>query len=125
MEAPMIEPLADFPPNVLAFACKGHVTKDDYKRALVPSVEKALREHEKVRIYYEIGADFAGIDPSAVWEDMKIGLGHLQRWDRIAVVTDVDWIRHTMSVFGFLLPAEMRIFPSSETAMARDWIRAP
>ncbi len=121
----MIESLANFPPNVLAFACKGQVTKDDYKRVLVPSVEKALREHEKVRIYYEIGSDFGGIDPSAVWEDMKIGLGHLQRWDRIAVVTDVDWIRHMMSVFGFLLPGEIRIFANSEAAKARDWISAP
>jgi SpoIIAA-like len=123
-EAAMIEAFSDFPPNVLAFACKGHVSKDDYKRVLVPSVEKALREHEKVRIYYKIGSDFTGIDPSAVWEDMKVGVGHLQRWDRIAVVTDVSWIRHTMSMFGFLLPGEMRLFPMSEAAKARDWIRA-
>jgi SpoIIAA-like len=121
----MIEAFSDFPPNVLAFACKGHVTKGDYETVLVPAVEKALREHERVRIYYEIGSDFGGIDPSAVWEDMKIGLGHFQRWDRIAVVTDVDWIRHTMGLFRFLLPGKMQIFATSEAAKARAWICAP
>ena len=121
----MIEALPNFPPNVLAFACKGHVTRDDYETVLVPAVEKALQQHEVVRLYYEIGSDFAGIDPSAVWQDVKIGVGHLQRWERIAVVTDVDWIKHTMSVFSFLIPGELKIFPVSEASMARNWIGAP
>ncbi len=121
----MIEPLSNFPPNVLAFACKGHVTKGDYETVLVPAVEKALQGHEKVRLYYEIGAEFRAIDPAAVWEDIKVGMGHLQRWDRFAIVTDVDWIKHTMSLFSFLLPGETRIFPISEAAKAREWISEP
>jgi SpoIIAA-like len=121
----MIEALSGFPQNVVAFACKGHVTKRDYETVLVPAVEKALEQHEKVRLYYQIGSDFAGIDPSAVWKDFKVGVEHIRRWERIAVVTDVDWIRHTMSVFSFLIPGEMRIFPTSEASKARDWIGAP
>lgn len=120
----MIEPLSDFPPDVLAFSCKGHVTKSDYETVLVPAVEKALREHENVRLFYEIGSDFGGIDPSAVWEDVKVGVGHLRRWDRIAVVTDVDWITYSMTLFRLLLPGEIRIFPTAEAAKARDWIGA-
>ena len=95
----MIKVLTGFPDSVLAFACHGHVTKQDYESVLIPTVEKALDAHEKVRIYYEISPDFAGIDPGAVWEDFKTGMGHLSRWERFAVVTDVDWIRHTMHLF--------------------------
>lgn len=120
----MIEALSNFPDNVLAFACKGHVTRDDYETVLVPKVEDALERHRKVRLYYQIGSDFTGIDPGAVWEDFKVGVEHLSRWERIAVVTDIDWIRHTMSVFSFLIPGELRIFPASEASKARDWIVA-
>ncbi len=51
-------------------------------------------------------------------------MGHLGRWERIAVVTDVAWIENTMKVFSFVIPADMRIFPVSDAASARDWIVA-
>ncbi|MEZ5830527.1 MAG: STAS/SEC14 domain-containing protein [Dongiaceae bacterium] len=118
----MIEKLEGFPSNVVAFACKGQVTQRDYERVLIPAVEQALKQHEKVRIYYQIGADFSGIDPGAMWQDFKVGMGHLLRWERIAVVTEVEWIRHTMNIFSFLVPGEVRTFHSDQAAEARDWI---
>jgi hypothetical protein len=124
MEDTMIEALGNFPENVIAFACKGHVTRADYETILIPAVEKALGRHDKIRLYYQIDSEFEGIDPGAVWEDFKTGVEHLTRWERIAVVTDVDWIRHTMRIFSFLMPGEMKVFPTSEIATARDWIAA-
>lgn len=120
----MIEVLNHFPDHVLAFACHGHVTRRDYDSVLTPAVEKALEAHEKVRLYYETAPDFDGIDPSAIWEDTKVGLGHLNRWERFAVVTDVEWIRHAVHLFGFLIPGELRVFSTEEAAQAREWITA-
>jgi hypothetical protein len=120
----MIEALKGFPDNVVALACEGHVTREDYETVLVPIVEAALKQHDKIRLYYQIGADFEGIDPGAVWEDIKVGVEHIMRWERIAVVTDVDWIRRTMRAFSFLIPGKMHIFSVAETAKARDWIVA-
>lgn len=120
----MIELLKDFPDNVIAVVCKGRVTKADYDSVLVPAVETALRSHPKLRLYYETASDFGGIDPGAVWEDFKTGMEHLTRWERIAVVTDVDWIRHTMQFFSFMMPGETKTFPRAEAAQARQWIVA-
>ena len=36
-------------------------------------------------------------------------------------LTDVDWIKHTSQLFGFLMPGELRIFPLSQIAQARVW----
>ena len=118
----MIESLKSFPGNVLAFVCHGHVTKQDYATVLVPAVEKALKEHDKVRLYYETASDFAGIEPSAVWEDTKVGVSHLLRWERFAVVTDIEWIKHTMKFFSFVIPGELRVFSTTEAAQAKKWI---
>lgn len=118
----MIEILTGFASDVAAFACHGHVTKSDYQDVLVPEVEKKLAQHDKVRIYYETATDFAGIDPGAVWEDTKVGFAHWSRWERLAVVTDIDWISHTMKLFGFLMPGELQAFPSSQSGVAREWI---
>ena len=121
-EAGMIEVLEGFPTNVLAFACHGRVTRQDYDTVLIPAVTKALHENEKIRLYYETAGDFAGIDPGAVLEDAKVGMSHLLRWEKFAVVTDVEWIRHTMKLFAFLVPCEMKIFSTDEAAQAREWI---
>ena len=118
----MIEVLAGFPDNVAAFACHGHVTKADYEGMLIPDIEKRLLDHDKVRIYYETATDFAGIEPGAIWEDTKVGFTHFLRWERFAVVTDVEWIQHTMKLVGFLMPGEMRAFPTAEAERARSWI---
>jgi hypothetical protein len=118
----MIEVLQGFPTTVLAFACKGHVTRNDYETNLIPVVESAMQKPGKVRLYYQINPDFSGIDAGAAWDDFKVGMHHLTRWERMAVVTDVEWIRHTIRAFGFLMPGDLKIFPLAEQAQAREWI---
>lgn len=120
----MIELLIDFTGNVLAFVFHGRITREDYEAVLVPAVTDALKKQDKVRLYYEIAADFTGIDPGAIWEDFKVGVEHLKSWERIAVVTDVEWIRQAMRFFSFLMPGAMKTFPLSEAAQAREWIVA-
>ena len=118
----MIEQLPNFPNSVLAFVCKGRVTEADYDSVLVPAVVRALEKHREFRLYYEMTADFSGMEPGAVWENFKVGMAHFARWERVAVVTDIEWIKQTMRFFRFLMPGAMKTFPSSEAAQARAWI---
>lgn len=120
----MIELLKDFPGNVVALSASGKVTSEDYQKVVIPAVERALNQNDKVRLYYQIGPDFSGIDPGAMWADTKIGMGHFLRWDRIAIVTDVEWIKHTASAFGFLMPAAVNVYSTQEAETARKWISA-
>jgi SpoIIAA-like len=124
MQTAMIEQLKDFPDNVVACVCKGQVTKADYDTVLIPAVNTALQRHDKVRFYYETTPDFAGIDPGAMWEDFKVGLAHWLRWERIAIVTDVHWIKRAVRFWGFLVPGPLRTFSTAEAVQARRWIVA-
>lgn len=120
----MIRLLEGFPDNIIAVACEGQVTRRDYEDVLIPAVETALRRYEKLRIYYEVPPQFTGVDAGAVWEDFQLGMQHLSRWERMAAVTDVEWIRLAVNAFRFLLPGRLRVFPSSEAGEARRWIAA-
>src|ERR1700739_3443470 len=120
----MITLLAGFPDDVLAVKCGGHVTRKDYEDVLIPAATRALQHHAKVRVYYEVAREFSGIDAGAIWQDFPLGAGHLSRWERIAVVADVGWIRQAVNAFRFLMPGALRIFPVSEAADARCWIAA-
>ncbi len=118
----MIEILKGFPNSVVAVAATGRVTKADYDAVLIPKVKEALSRHAKIRCYYEIGSQFSGMDPGAVWEDFRLGIDNLLRWERVAVVTDVDWIRVAVNVFRFLVPGEIRVFRMLEVTEARLWV---
>ncbi|MFY9655390.1 MAG: STAS/SEC14 domain-containing protein [Methylocystis sp.] len=118
----MIETLRDFPADTVAVRCSGFVTKADYDQVLVPEVEQALKTNERLRLYYEIAPDFSGISTGAMWEDFWVGMQHLRRWKRIAVVTDVHWIEQMVLMFSFLLPGATRVFRAGEVGEARAWL---
>jgi hypothetical protein len=120
----MIEILKDFPDNVIALSCRGQVTKEDYGEILVPAIHEALKRRGKIRLLYQTSVDFTGYDPGAIWEDLKIGVEHPSRWERVAVVTDEDWIVRMMRLFSFLMPCPVKLFPLSATAQAHAWIIA-
>ena len=120
----MIEILKNFPDNVIAFSCEGQVTKEDYEGILVRAILNALKHHDKIRLFYKTAANFTGYDPGAIWEDLKIGVEHPTRWERVAVVTDVDWIVQMIRLLSFIMPCPTKLFPSSDVAQAHAWIIA-
>lgn len=118
----MIALLEGFPDNVVAVRAEGQVTAQDYDKVLIPAVEKGLTRSKKLRFYYEIGPGFAGMDLGAMLKDIGVGFGHLSQWDRFAVVTDIDWIKHATQLFAFLLPAKTKVFGTARAADAKAWI---
>jgi hypothetical protein len=120
----MMTRLHGFSGNIVGVSGGGRVTRGDYETVLIPAVQEALKRSEKVRLYYQIEPDFAGLEPAAMWEDFSIGVEHLTRWERIAVVTDVEWIRLAVQAFGFLMPGKVEIFALNEATRARAWVAA-
>lgn len=118
----MIEFIEGFPDGTVAVAARGRVTAEDYDKVLIPKVEETLKRYGKLSLYCELGEEFSGIDAAAVWKDLKIGVAHLMHWERMAVVTDVEWIRFAINAFRFLMLGRVRVFPTGEISKARAWI---
>ncbi len=118
----MIKKIEGLPNNVLGFEANGMVTSEDYEKILIPAVEAYLAEFSKVRLLYCLGSDFSGYKLGAMWDDTKIGLKHLTSWERIAVVTDVEWIRSVIHVFGFAISGHVRVFSKDELSIAKGWL---
>jgi len=118
----MVEQIPNLPDNVLAFTAKGTVTADDYESIIIPAVEKRFSRQGKVRFLYHLGDDFSGFEAAAMWDDAKLGLKHIRGWEKIAVVSDVEWIRAAVKVFGLMMPGHVRVFHDRELANATQWI---
>jgi hypothetical protein len=57
-----------------------------------------------------LGDNFDGYKGAAAWQDLRVGLTHLRRFDRTAVVTDVYKIRNSVRVLGFAMPTNASVF---------------
>jgi hypothetical protein len=118
----MIELMTDLPERVLGVKAIGHVSAEDYKTVLVPAIEEKLTQYKKTRLLYELGDEFEGYTGGAAWEDAKIGMKHLTSFERVAIVTDIDWVEKTIKAFGFVLPGEVRVFDDDDLEEARAWV---
>ena len=115
----MIKIIKDLPDNVVGIVAQGRVTNAECANILRPVIEDSLK-HDKVRLYYEIGSRF----PGAAWEDLRIGIEHIPQWERVAVVTDVGWVRHTVNALRFLITSEVRVFTTFQAAEGLAWVRS-
>ena len=119
----MITVLNGFPDNALGVDYIGHVTAEDYGSVLVPEIEKRLKRFGGVRLLVRFGSEFESLAPSAVWSDTKLGLSHWSEFSRIAVVSDIDWVRQSAKLFSPLLRGQVHVFSNDELDEAKHWIK--
>jgi hypothetical protein len=117
----MIEQIKGMPAGTLGFRAVGKVTREDYENILVPDVEAVFALNRKLRLLYHLGPDFEGFELGALWDETKLGLRHVNDWDRVAVVTDESWV-HALVRTGILAPAQSRLFGNAELDAAMAWI---
>lgn len=117
----MIRLIDGLPDNVIGFEAVGEVRAGDYKSVLDPAVDAALENHDRVRLLYVLGDDFDGYSGGAMWEDTKIGMSHLSKWEKIAIVTDHKAYQDGIKAFGWMIPGEVKVFAVADLTNAEAW----
>lgn len=120
----MIDLISDLPDNVVAIAASGQVSGADYEDVIIPLVENKISQYGTIRLLYHLGPQFKKFTTTALWDDTKVGFQHLKDFDRVAVVTDVAWIRTMIRVAGRTEAVEIRGFANEELDEAKSWISA-
>ena len=118
----MMKELSDLPAGVIGFEVAGEIKAEDYRDVVLPALERAAAAGE-VRFVVVIPA-FHGMSGGAVWQDLKVGIEHWRAWKRIALVTDIGWMEHMTSLFGWMTPGEVRHFPLARRDDAIAWAAA-
>lgn len=118
----MMEPLPDLPDGVIGFEISGKLHAADYKDVLLPAIEAAASD-AGIRVVLTF-TDWDGVSGGAMWQDLKLGVEHLSKWKKIALVTDTQWMSHMVSMFGWMTPGEFKLFPEAERDAAIAWAAA-
>jgi hypothetical protein len=115
----MIKELADLPPGVIGFEVSGTVHTGDYRDVILPAVQRAAAAGE-IRFVVVI-PEFHGMTGGALWQDVKVGVEQFRAWKRIALVTDIDWMRYATELFGWMTPGTIKVFPLAQRDEAIAW----
>ena len=118
----MIEEIKGLPAGTLGFKISGNVTGDDYDKVLTPTIEKAIEQFDRIKLLAQIGPEFEGYSLDAAWDDAKLGLRHWNGFERVAVVTDVGWMRTIVKAMGFMMPCPVQLFELDEVDDAKRWL---
>ena len=119
----MIERLDDVPDGVIGLRASGEITADDYRDVMGPVLDAAL-ERGGVRLLYVLD-EHTKFSPGALFADLKFGAGHLKGWERLAVVSDADWLENSIKAFGWMMPGEVKVFDDDEVDDAKAWLTRP
>jgi hypothetical protein len=118
----MIKTISNLPSNILGFQAVGTVTAKDYEEEIAPAVFAMSERLHHVRMLYVLGTDFEGYSTGAMWDDALLGVSRYTAWERIAVVTDVEWLRAAVQTVHFFMPGTVKLFHLSELEHAKVWL---
>jgi hypothetical protein len=119
----MIEILPDMPDGVTGIRVSGRLAGDDLRK-FRPAMEELLGTGE-IRIVEVIASDYEGFGPGGLAEDLKLGFGallqHHSAFKRIAVVSDKEWVSHTLHALAWMVPGELAVFGIDDLECAKEW----
>lgn len=120
----MIEVLSGMPEGVTGIRVSGRVSGDDLKQ-FGQTFDDLLNGAGDIRIVEVIDSDYQGFGPGGLVEDLKLGLGTLfsrhASFKRVAVVSDKEWVVHTIHLVGWMMPGEVAVFGLDALEQAKQW----
>lgn len=117
----MIQLIDGLPDAVVGLEAVGQVESADYEAIAAPAVKRALERHPKIRLIHVLDDRFTGYTAGGGWQDAMLGFAHPRSFDRIAVVTDSESIHRLVTLAGWSVPGQLRLFPIREREQAEAW----
>ena len=118
----MLTIIEELPDHVIGIRINDKLRAEDYETQLIPLVNEKLERHGKLDLLCCIEGEWKGMEAGAVWQDLRLGLGRIGHWARMAVVSDIKWLETSIKLFGLFSPGELRHFASAEFEAAKTWV---
>jgi hypothetical protein len=118
----VIEIIDGLPAGILGVRATGEVSAGEYDQVLVPALDNALAGDGKVRLLGQLGPGFEGVEANGMWLDGRFGVGQLRSFERMALVTDVDWVTRAVRAFSWMVPGQVKIFTNADFDDAVAWL---
>src|SRR6476659_11500377 len=115
----MLRQMSDMPAGTIGFEAIGEVEDDDWEDAVEPVLRREIADGHEIRLLYLLGTEARDIDHDAVTADSGFRARHATSFERVAVVSDEDWMRPAVRALSALLPGKAKAFPVHDLPAAK------
>lgn len=116
----MITKIPTLPENMVGFHSQGEVTKDDFD-VVHKEVEQLVEKTGKLNYLLFLDNSPADFTMGAWLQDALLGINHITKWNRAAIVTDSETVIKFTDAFSKIMPGEFKGFHKAEYQEAIDW----
>jgi hypothetical protein len=117
----MLRHLHDMPAGTIGFEAAGEVEDDDWERTVEPALRDRIAGGEKIRLLYVLGPR-GDVEGDAMKADAGFRARHASSFERVAVVSDEDWVRPALRALSFLMPGKAKGFRVHDLERAKAWL---
>jgi hypothetical protein len=121
----MLKHMPDMPAGALGFEAVGTVEDDDFEDTVEPALRREIDAGRSIRMLYLLGPSLREYEGDALARQVKFAARHARSYERVAVVSDQDWLRPAIGMLSALVPGQLRVFRLSELGDAKQWIATP
>jgi SpoIIAA-like len=117
----MITQINDVPDNMVAFRADGEVTKDDFN-IVKQEVSNLVARTGKLNYLLYLENSPKDFTVGAWLQDALLGLENITKWNRAAIISDIEAVKTFTDGFSKIMPGEFRGFAKAEYGQAVDWV---
>ena len=117
----MITQINDVPDNMVAFRADGEVTKDDFD-IVKQEVSNLVDRTGKLNYLLYLENSPKDFTIGAWLQDALLGLENITKWNRAAIISDIEAVKTFTDGFSKVMPGEFRGFAKAEYDQAVDWV---
>lgn len=118
----MLRRIEEMPAGTVGFEAIGDLEDDDWEEVVEPVLEQRIAAGGKVRMLYLLGPRSRDVEGEAMTADLGFRARHASSFERVAVVSDEDWMRPALSALSFLVPGKAKAFPTAQLEAAKSWL---
>lgn len=118
----MITEIPNLPENMVGFRATGAITEEDFMNVVMPRVQEAIDKNQRLNYMLVLDTSIKNFTIGAWMKDAAMGVQHLFKWNRAAIVTDAEGIRTFTNMFSLAMPGEFRGFATKDEQQAIDWV---
>lgn len=118
----MITQIQNLPANMVGFKASQEVTEEDFTTHVMPKVKELVSKTDKLNYMLVLDTSIKNFTAGAWFKDAVMGVKHLTKWNRAAIVSDVQAVKTFTDVFSVLMPGEFKVFEHKDEQQAIDWV---
>lgn len=118
----MIQIIENLPSNIVGFKAIGEITEKDFSEIVMPKVKALVDATDRLNYLLVLETSLSNFTIGAWMKDAMMGIKHITKWNRAAIVSDVEAIRNFTNFFSYLMPGEFKGFEHRDLQLAIDWV---